>query len=48
MVANQTNQSVFNIEYISKKMFYWWKSQKTGVGVYENAAIIDALSDTFK
>jgi len=49
VVANQINQSILNIDEISKNnAVLAQKVNKTGVDVYENAAIIDALSATFK
>lgn len=49
VVANQINQSILNIDAISKNNAVLAQQvNKSGVDVYENAAIIDALSDTFK
>jgi len=49
VVSNQINQSILNIDEISKNnAVLAQKVNKTGVDVYENAAIIDALSATFK
>ncbi len=49
VVANQINQSILNIDDISKNnAVLAQKVNKTGIEVYENAAIIDTLSDTFK
>jgi len=49
VVANQINQSIINIDEISKNNAELAQQvNKSGVEVYENAAIIDALSATFK
>jgi len=49
VVANQINQSIVNIDEISKNNASLAQQvNKSGIEVYENAAIIDALSATFK
>jgi len=49
VVANQINQSILNIDEISQNNAdLAQRVNKSGIEVYENAAIIDALSDTFK
>ena len=49
VVANQINQSILNIDQISKNNAYLAQQvNKSGVNVYENASVIEALSATFK
>ena len=49
VVANQINESILDIDKISKNNAVLAQEvNRNGVAVHKNAAIIDALSDTFK
>ena len=49
VVANQINQSILDIDKISKNnVVLAQQVNKNGIEVHKNAAIIDSLSDTFK